>query len=918
MDLNIKMALSASVVLILFWFGSCVAQMNTLIDIGGETTKVAVYGEKEVPFRYLTSSNGKYFEPTVIAFTSSGEVLIGSNAQTREEHKGVSSIQYLFLYNGISKERSIANKRKRFNLVSRSGDNVRIIEQDPLQLQVGVITTSYGFVLSSFLNEIVDDIPLNDQNLQTDFPLVLGVPSFYNPNHINQILFAFSSLVKEDDNDVGIDVGDEEKNDDNFNENEKNQNEEELELKQNGVDNDPIENLENYLNNNDDDEMETLKDNNDLNLNDFLRSIKKSKKSKKKSKKATKDDTFNDLDDDEFQLNQQQNDGDNDNDDNTNEGIGDNDLDDDDDDSKHDNIKVIPNHLIHALSYFATQHNKENNPSNLPVVVLEFGASYFRGTKFQINGERTIKLLQHEVSFAINTRKINHALLVLLLNKKTDQQSVLNIIQSYTPSQTTRMWKEVDEIRVKLSASETLVTEFMEEKVQIDRSDLEGVLVNEINEINELLQKLSGDNSLVYLTGGLSYTPILRKQVENVFGTFSIRIGSEQLLEGMKLFGVLHPLNAMVTSAGKLPIIEDILPFGLYVEMDGFKEQLLERNHQFSGSNKEIVEFEPSEPQTISLCMEDVGGSEYDVDNCFQRYKVNGKVQVVVVPMNEGMIQQITAENGVSVVGEENQQEEGGDGVDITNEEEIERRIRRKVEYQKTLEHLKKQIRVLKKHPDLVDFIKSELKSIDNEVLYDVSEIDGKEREFFEYFNARIGDTNLDNANDVNDNQNDDLNGVEEEKGKDEIEEVDEKGIDEDYNNNPQQIPADEQNKPITKPNSQTTQELIEEAQKTIHTVISMFSNNPTLLEPLYVSIQDVERKIHGKTLKKEDIENLVLLAKELQRTTQNVSIHKPLSNYTFIFASIVAVIILFSIILFFIRSRPTFVPQELESIRER
>ncbi|KAL7715405.1 hypothetical protein QTN25_007029 [Entamoeba marina] len=869
--------------LIIIIVHSSIAQMNTIIDIGGETTKVAVYGEKKNSFRYITTINEDYFEPTIVACSPSGGFLIGDDAKKREEHKGFATMQYPFLYNEISKERHISNIKKRFNLVLRSGDGIRLIGQYPLNLRIGKTTTSFAFIISTFVDEIVDDLNLNTQSIQTDFPLVLGIPSFYNPSQVDGVLYAFPSIGGAFDT---TNTGENNNNNVNI-------------LDKVNTGKDDIEKLENDLKEIEDD-MKGLNENDVMNMNDNLQPTKKTKKSKEKSKTTT-DDILNDLDGVEYRLNAAQRDNENINE------VGIDKNTENEDNQMPDYIKVIPNHLVHALSYFETQHNKENNPSNLPIVVLEFGASYFRGTKFQINDEKTIKLLQHEVSFAINTRKINHALLVLLLNKKTDHQSVLSIIQSYTPTQTIRMWKEVDEIRVKLSTSKSLVTEFMGEKVLIDQSDLEEVLVNEISEINELLQQLSGDDSLVYLTGGLSYTPILRKQVENVFGTYSSEIGNEQLLEGMKLFGVLHPLNGAITSTDKLPIIEDILPFGLYVEMDGSKKQLLERNHQFSGFNKEIVEFVPSKPQTISLCMEDVGGSEYDVDNCFQRYKVNGKVQITVVPINQGLIQQIIVENGGIII-------ENGDvdevtninGVDGIGEVEKQNRIRRKIEYQKELKELLKRIESLGNYPDLINAVYDELKGVDNEVLYEIEEINIRKKELMEYIDSYIEAVNKE----VEGNKNEKIGNEEpQQKPTGQQQKATEQ----------QQKPTEQQQKPIEQQVSshKTLQQLTDEGYRIINSMISMISNNPTLFQPLRIKIYEVETKINNKNITHEDIQNLVQYAKQIKTNTQPTSFFQSSTNYILIFGAAIAIIILICFIIFFIHSR-SFGSGVTDPIRER
>ncbi|EDR28231.1 DNA double-strand break repair Rad50 ATPase, putative [Entamoeba dispar SAW760] len=842
-----------------------------IIDIGGEKTKLGTYGEVVNSFRVIESKQGKQEIPSVIALNDQGDIQFGENGERVMGNKGYVSIKYPMLINSITQKLNEQHKSKRFEWIFRDGDGISVLEDEPLKIKIGGITASYGFLISAYIDELIDHIDIKEGNIKTDYPSVFSIPSFFNNKQLDILYNSMTALTTEVDDQQDAVVGDDIPKDD---------------IKD--IDGE-IQELQNEVSQLDDDKFiqqkkESKKKNNKKTIKTNKKKNKKRVKGLKKSKENEEEFQLEDNQEEEFQLEDDIN------------TLKDEELKEDTDNNFEpvenklfkrlkETTLFASNHVIHALAYYSTENNEIINPANKPIIVIEFGASYCRATKFIIKGKKTIKILQHEVDFNINTRKLNHNVFLMVLKKFVNTEEIVNKIKNMAPHQLAELWKSIDEMRIKLSANEQLITEFMNQKIILEQNEFNLLLREELHELTQMLlsMKSKDRDDLVYLTGGLSYTPILKEKVKDIFGTYSSKIGSKQMLEGMK--------------------------------------------------------FE----------------NEYDSDNCFDMYEVEGKVHIKVVSLSEGFIESIVASGGIKRVNKERE-----DLISLirkrrTNNEIVQKQIMKKVEYQ-TLLMTYRDNKVCKKDKAFMEFIYSELDLLDNEKLYPLDEIETKIKEAKRLYDELLhGDPNKETIDQ-------DLKEDEEEENKkkekfinDEIksnkEELNQKNIENEGDDDDNEI-EEKQEKDTTKkkrPNDEEKERLRkikEEWKKHLNDKdnLKQQQKNPKKdeEEKLFITAKDalnnlkdkvnkkgiqdntlndlfnkIEKKINDKTLtNNEFLEYFETIKKQLTIDSTKQSL---LSSY-FIKSIVVLLCCVFVgiIILFFIKSKRKSTEVELEDIRER
>ncbi|EAL43402.2 DNA double-strand break repair Rad50 ATPase, putative [Entamoeba histolytica HM-3:IMSS] len=915
-----------------------------IIDIGGEKTKMGIYGEVRNNFRVIESKQGKQEIPSVIALNDQGDIQFGENGERVMGNKGYVSIKYPMLINSITQKLNEQHKSKRFEWIFRDGDGLSVLEDDPLKIKIGGITASYGFLISAYIDELIDHIDIKEGNIKTDYPSVFSIPSFFNNKQLDILYNSMTALTTEIDDQQDAVVGDDIPKED---------------VKD--IDGE-IQELQNEVSQLDDDKFiqrkkETKKKNT---VKTNKKKNKKRVKGLKKSKADTQEEEFQleDTQEEEFQLEDDIN------------TLKEDELKEDTNNNfepvENKLIKklkettlFVSNHVIHALAYYSTENNEIINPTNKPIIVIEFGASYCRATKFIIKGKKTIKLLQHEVDFNINTRKLNHNVFLMVLKKFVNTEEVVNKIKSMAPHQLAELWKGIDEMRIKLSANEQLITEFMNQKIILEQNEFNLLLREEMHELTQMLlsMKSKDQDDLVYLTGGLSYTPILKEKVKDIFGPYSSKIGSKQMLEGMKLFGMMHPINGAITSASNLPYIEDILPFGLYIKIDDQQIELFKKNHQFEDGNEENIDIDPKGAKYIELCTYPVSENEYDSDNCFDMYEVEGKIHIKVVSLSEGFIESIVASGGIKRVNKERE-----DLISLirkrrTNNEIVQKQIMKKVEYQ-TLLMTYRDNKVCKKDKAFMEFIYSELDLLDDEKLYPLDEIETKIKEAQRLYEELLhGNPNKETIDqDLKEDEeeetkkkekllNNELKSDKEELNQKNIENNEEKDNDneieerQEKDNNKRKRPNEEEKERIRKIKEEWKKHLNEkdnqkqqqqknpekhEEDKLLITAKDVTNNLKDKLHKKGIQdntlndlINKIEKKINDKTLtNNEFLEYFENIKKQLMIDSTKQSV---LSNY-FINPIVILLccFLIGTIILFFIKSRRKQNEVELEDIRER
>ncbi|ELP90803.1 hypothetical protein EIN_026820 [Entamoeba invadens IP1] len=631
-----------------------------------------MYGSLPTEFKMVETKTGKKEVSSLVVFKVDGDVLVGEKGERQMSHKGSVPIKYPMTLNGITRELNDANKKKRTIEVMREEDYITVGEESPLKLLAGNLTISYGFLISSLLDEVIELADGKTAKMSGDFPNVISIPSFYQPKQIETLSLGVNALSDQEEFVLKSDPDMKEQNE-----------------KDEGKTGDEM--LKEFIDDMNDDK-ETPKEK-------TVKVPKKTKGKKKKIKKTKKTDNLKKRVLDKLTQKEEGKETEN------TSKIPD----------QKEAAKALqsvttfaPNHILHALEYYAIEDIKETK-KNQTVVVVEFGASYFRATKFRVKGKE-IEMIQHETSFLINTRKLNQMVLILILKKFENRQQVIEKINTMTPAQEAALWKTVDAFRVQLSANERVITEFMEKPIVLVRSEFEELIKSDIDDIVKLLMPMREGVDAVYLTGGLGYTPIISKKVEEVFGKVSRKM--TKLLEGMRLYGMMHPINGVLTSASPLPLIHDILPFGFYVKVGGSDVQIFEKNYKLPDDNVESVEIEMNGNKDIQLCMYTPGKTEYDVDNCFDDYEVEGNVMLEIVPLSMGLVKSVKAEK-VKKVGDKKEDV----AVLIKNkrsrDKSMELIVQKRMEYQKLLMNIKDDPNIVQED-EVYDSILKELDEVEN------------------------------------------------------------------------------------------------------------------------------------------------------------------------------------------------------------
>ena len=203
---------------------------------------------------------------------------------------------------------------------------------------------------------------------------------------------------------------------------------------------------------------------------------------------------------------------------------------------------------------------------------------------------------------------------------------------------------QANEMRKKLSSNKeiSMMIDEYDETITVTRDQFNDAIKDIIAPLEEQLKEFKAElkeNSMVFLIGGLSYTPKIKEMVKETFGEYSIRItGDEFMMESARLL-IMNEANH-----DKQMKLNNILPYPVDLVIDGKKEDFLKQNM--------IMNFELSVEiplaKEIQMTTTNKFSGKTKIVRTFNIEKPDEKKTVVrftVVPLEKGIINELLIED---------------------------------------------------------------------------------------------------------------------------------------------------------------------------------------------------------------------------------------------------------------------------------
>ena len=201
------------------------------------------------------------------------------------------------------------------------------------------------------------------------------------------------------------------------------------------------------------------------------------------------------------------------------------------------------------------------------------------------------------------------------------------------------IYQQADSLRVKLSSNKeiSINIEEYDETITVTREQYNDAIKELLKPFeSELIEIKKGmsENSMTFLIGGLSYTPIIKEIVTKTIGEYSIRItGDEFLMESARMLILLENMNEPHLK------LNDILPYPVTISFNNKHEEFIKK--------KMIMNYELAIelPKTNQILLTQVNKYTNKV-KIVREFKVNATnekniAKFTIVPLEKGIINEI-------------------------------------------------------------------------------------------------------------------------------------------------------------------------------------------------------------------------------------------------------------------------------------
>lgn len=280
-------------------------------------------------------------------------------------------------------------------------------------------------------------------------------------------------------------------------------------------------------------------------------------------------------------------------------------------------VRFIPKHKLHAAMIMNAVSKNSIDVKN-EYLIIEAGSYETQITKIKLQDNEFI--IEDSLVVPLRVEELNEKLMPLVGNGRTqlEKQSIL---------------QEVEELRIKLSSNKEITTylDELDTEVTIKREEYNAVIADLIEpliqKLKEVKEKLD-ENAMVFLIGGLGYTPIIKENVQSIFGEYSIRInGDEFMMESARLMILLEQMNEPHMK------ITDLIPYNINLRINGKTESFLKKSHLFG------MEFSAQIPKT------DLIEFVNDGNEVLRTFKVSmekeGLMKVKILTLQDGLMDEI-------------------------------------------------------------------------------------------------------------------------------------------------------------------------------------------------------------------------------------------------------------------------------------